>query len=77
MKIDKGIELPIIQKKPSKWAFIADMDVGDSVLVTSDIIKNPRQSSCFFYVWTRNHNRKEWRFAQRAMTEGVRVWRVK
>ena len=73
MKIDKGIEMP---ENRTRWAFLANMEVGDSFLATAETITHPHRASAKASMWA-IRNKNGWRFTQRTTPEGVRVWRVK
>lgn len=63
--------IPLAAKAPrratSKYAFVIDMDIGDSVLV-----KNEKQAAAM-YAAAKHHNV---RMARRRVDGGVRLWRV-
>lgn len=78
MKIEKGIDRPAKQVKAGdKWAFLADMEVGDSFIVTQNDVKNPQAAVGCCNRWAQNNTSGEWRFSQRTLPDGVRVWRIK
>tara|TARA_R100001443_G_scaffold20454_3_gene32416 strand:+ start:8515 stop:8727 length:213 start_codon:yes stop_codon:yes gene_type:complete len=69
MKIEKNIPMPSKSHRNSKYQFIVDMEVGDSVLVKS-------KSTAMCLVTRAKYIRPEWRLSIRTMPDGVRVWRI-
>lgn len=71
--IEKNIPMP--ERQHGKWKFLADMEVGDSVLLPANYIKelvsNWRASS---QVKRRFPDRL---FSARSISNDIRVWRIK
>lgn len=62
--IERGIKLP--KRGKTKWAPCAYMKVGDSVLVSSNA-----EATSLRQVF------KSWKFSERKVNGGTRVWRIK
>lgn len=62
--IERGIKLP--KRGKTKWAPCASMKVGDSVLVASNA-----EATSLRQVF------KSWKFSERKVNGGTRVWRIK
>lgn len=64
--VEKGIKIP--HRGKSKWAPCASMKIGDSVLVGS----NAEATSL-----RQVYRKIGWRFCERKVEGGTRVWRIK
>lgn len=64
--IEKGIKIP--KRGKSRWAKCASMKIGDSVLVGS----NAEATSL-----RQVYRKIGWRFSERKVDGGTRVWRIK
>lgn len=62
--VEKGIKIP--HRGKSKWAPCASMKIGDSVLVSSNA-----EATSLRQLYS------SWKFTERKVDGGVRVWRVK
>lgn len=74
-QIEKGIPIPTITQDPGKWDFLSKMEVGDSVVITSEFFKNPAK-------WRNSVKERSYyskgKFISRTIAEGaVRIWRIK
>lgn len=73
--IEKGIPIPIINADGRRWDFLGEMEVGDSVVITTEFLKNP-------FKWRNSVKNRPFygkgKFVTRSIAEdAVRIWRIK
>ena len=71
-EIESGIPIPQPVRRKSKFPFLREMNVGDSVLITDPSVTRLRLANRL----TQLAKTTGMRFTQRACADGIRVWRV-